>query len=226
MDNWLAQLLATDAPALPSSAVLQFGLHMGWGIVLAWLGALVMRRLLPPQNRMDARHATVAGLIGLSAWLPGAYSPAYWLGLAFQLPSMVSVCLCAGLLIHQFMPLRRVQSAIPASDRLVLALAVMGTVTGWALLLDTFAVLPVQLYGWGFSPAAAGCVALAVWVPWVVWGAGKRSARLGAWAAPVALVVFVVWRLPTGNVWDAVLDPWIWIALQVYLLRRLRKRSL
>jgi hypothetical protein len=31
--------------------------------------------------------------------------------------------------------------------------------------------------------------------------------------------VFGIWRLPTGNAWDAVLDPWLWLVLQGYLVR-------
>jgi hypothetical protein len=28
-------------------------------------------------------------------------------------------------------------------------------------------------------------------------------------------------RLPTGNVWDAVLDPWLWVLAQYLALRQL-----
>jgi hypothetical protein len=34
------------------------------------------------------------------------------------------------------------------------------------------------------------------------------------------LAVFVLLRLPTGNLWDALLDPWLWVALHVLALRR------
>jgi hypothetical protein len=34
------------------------------------------------------------------------------------------------------------------------------------------------------------------------------------------LLVHVVLRLPTGNVWDALLDPWLWAALQLAWLPR------
>jgi hypothetical protein len=39
-------------------------------------------------------------------------------------------------------------------------------------------------------------------------------------AVPVVALVFVVWRLPSGNVWDAILDPWAWLVLQGWLLAR------
>jgi hypothetical protein len=47
-----------------------------------------------------------------------------------------------------------------------------------------------------------------------------RPCNYLAWGGAVALMVFVLWRLPTGNVWDAVLDPWLWVALHFYLGRR------
>jgi hypothetical protein len=36
---------------------------------------------------------------------------------------------------------------------------------------------------------------------------------------PLALLLFVVLRLPTGNVWDAVVDPWLWLVAQCLALR-------
>jgi hypothetical protein len=38
------------------------------------------------------------------------------------------------------------------------------------------------------------------------------------------LALFVLLRLPTGNVWDALLDPWLWLLLQAdWLQRRVRR---
>jgi hypothetical protein len=34
-------------------------------------------------------------------------------------------------------------------------------------------------------------------------------------------LVFVSLRLPTGNLWDALLDPWLWLLLHAILLRRI-----
>jgi hypothetical protein len=107
------------------------------------------------------------------------------------------------------------------TDGQSLWLAGLGAVLGWALLLDSIAMLPMQMYAWGFSPWALGLVVLAALLPWV---AGRHTARPRGWMAvcvmPLAALVFVAVRLPTGNVWDAVLDPWVWLALQVWLARR------
>jgi hypothetical protein len=82
----------------------------------------------------------------------------------------------------------------------------------------------MQLYAWGFSPAALFLVVLLALLPWVFGG------PMAVWAvAAVAALVFVVWRVPSGNVWDALLDPWLFLALQVWVLKqglkRYKKRS-
>jgi len=220
LDNWFALLLATDAPALPSPTVMQLWLRLGWCAVLPWLGVVAMVRFAPVGARRGAWPITVAVSLALSAWLPGPYSPAYWLGLAFQAPSVVTALLCAGILAERLVPSAVARGPVPAPDRLKTAFAITGVVLGWALLLDTFALLPLQLYAWGFSPAAVGLVLAAAAVPWVVLGGGPQALRARTWVVPIALLVFAAWRLPTGNVWDAVLDPWLWFALHVYLIRR------
>ena len=98
-------------------------------------------------------------------------------------------------------------------------LTVLGVLIGWALLLDTLALLPVQLYAWGFSPVGAVLVLLLGLTPWLLMARAPGSG-LGAGVVLVAVLLFVLLRLPSGNVWDAVLDPWLWLALHVYVVRR------
>lgn len=224
-DSWLALMLATDAPALPSPFVMQLWLRLGWSAVLAWVGVVAMGRFAPVRARGGAWPITVAGLLAVSAWLPGPYSPAYWLGLAFQAPSVVTALLCAAVLVERLSPSSVAQGAATAPNRLKTAFAFTGVVVGWALLLDTFALLPLQLYAWGFSPAAVGLVVLVAAVLWVVLGGGPQALRARTWVVPIALLVFAAWHLPTGNVWDAMLDPWLWVALHVYLVRRIWVRN-
>ncbi|MDO8457909.1 MAG: hypothetical protein Q7T07_13485 [Burkholderiaceae bacterium] len=224
-DSWLALMLATDAPALPSPSVMQLWLRLGWSAVLAWVGVVAMGRFAPVRARGGAWPITVAGLLAMSAWLPGPYSPAYWLGLAFQAPSVVTALLCAGMLAERLVPSAGAQWSAPAPNRLKTAFAYAGLVLGWALLLDTFALLPLQLYAWGNSAAAVGLVVLVAAVLWVVLGSAPHPVRAHLWVVPMALMVFAAWRLPTGNVWDAILDPWLWVALHVYLVRRIWVRN-
>jgi len=227
--------LASHAPLLPTAGAMQLWLHLGWSVVLAWLAAWWVPR----------RPWLAALLAALWAWAPGAYSPAYWLGLAFQAPSVATVLLCAGGLAawaaQRFAPCPppaaqappgTEQNAVPPrrlADRRVLALAGLGALAGWVLLLDTFALLSAPIYAWGFSPLAVGLIALVAVLPWA-WGPAGGTAQ--GWrlaVVPLAVLVFVVWRLPGGNVWDAVLDPWLWLALQVQLARMVlncyKKRS-
>lgn len=219
MGNWLAQVLATDTPLLPTLDAMQLWRSLGWSVVLAWLGASAVGRWWPAKASGWQRPWTAALLPALWVWAPGGYSPAYWLGLVFQAPSGVTVLLCAGLLVERRVGTR---PSVAPVDRAGLVLAILAVLLGWALLLDTFALLPVQLYAWGFSPLAAGLVAVAALLPWVL---AQRPLRGTDWrmgVVPLAVLILVVWRLPSGNAWDAVLDPCLWLVLHGVLLVRFR----
>jgi hypothetical protein len=210
-------MVATDTPHLPSLGLAQLWSHLGWGLVVAWLGCVVVGWWEPHR----AMLLTVAAALLASMWLPDPWSPAYWLGLAFQLPSLVLVLLSVRLLLRRLRkpPPPWATRRPPQPTRGLAPLAFAGVLLGWALLLDAFALLPLPgaLYAWGFSPLAVALVA------WVSLGLVLSSTQVGsrptAWAVPLAVVAFVALRLPTGNVWDAVLDPWLWLGLHGYLLR-------
>lgn len=104
----------------------------------------------------------------------------------------------------------------------VVTLALVAVVLGWLLLLDTLAQLPVALYALGFGAPALAVVALGSFLPLLQADAAKR---VSAWLPPLAVLLYVVLRLPTGNVWDAVLDPWLWLGLHGHLLWVVLKRS-
>jgi hypothetical protein len=203
-----------SAPALPSLWLMQLWLPLGWAVVLAALVVLASVRC--------TRHRGVVWglplLVALWTLWPGEWSPAYWLGLAFQAPSAMLVLLSAWL---GGGALRGTRMAAPPPSG-AMALVVAAVVLGWALLLDSFAQLPVALYGLGFASPALAVVALLSLLPLLQAGA---ATRMSTWLAPLALLLFVLLRLPTGNVWDAVLDPWLWLGLQGYLLRAVLKRS-
>jgi hypothetical protein len=107
-------------------------------------------------------------------------------------------------------------------------LGATGFVLGWMLLLDTLAWLPVSVYAWGFGSAALGAVAVFVTLLWVVSGTAGVNRMAPGLVGPVpilcVLTLFVLTRLPTGNLWDALIDPWLWIALQVgWLISAVRR---
>jgi hypothetical protein len=231
--NWIHALeswWALGVPLLPSAALMQWALPLCWGVVLAWLGFWAVGQCWP--TRWESAGAAVwaqrSKAILLAAWalMPGSYSVSFWLGLAFQIPSITTVLLCAGLLWAQWrqgsgvsvtLPFDAVRSSVWAGY------AVGGVFLGWVLLLDTFAVLPLQLYAWGFSPAAPVLVMVMVLLPWV-FARGAQPFFSAQLLLPIAVLLFVLLRLPTSNVWDAVLDPGLWIALHGVALRMALRR--
>jgi hypothetical protein len=206
----------SGAAALPAFALQQGWLPLGWGLVLAallrWLAERVVARAAVPAPDRVKRGLPWWLAVAVLLWclLPGPLSVSYWLGLAFQAPSVLAVVLAVNALWRAWR--RPVANLSPGAAWGWWLLALLG----WVLLLDTFAWWPVSLYAWGFGPQALGLLLLASLLPGVVLGWRRHRA---VWAMPTALLLFVVLRLPTGNVWDAVLDPWLWLVAQCLALR-------
>jgi hypothetical protein len=93
---------------------------------------------------------------------------------------------------------------------------------GWLLALEVFQVWP---HGWA-SLFALGFEPLALWSVLLVTVLAVWRYSSGAWRWPIFLMlgVFVVLRVPTGNLWDALLDPFVWVGCQVVVLRRFMRR--
>lgn len=150
-----------------------------------------------------ARRATViavAALVVLMA-LPGAASPAYWLTLVFQYPSGLLVGFSAVSLYARWHG-RSARFAMPAGLALPLALA------GLVLYLDAFGVLALGLYGGGFAGLAPllACAAACASAFAIVRGHDASSAA----AVLIGVLPYSLLRLPSGNLWDALLDPLLW----------------
>lgn len=205
-------------PLLPHPAVQYVATHFGWGLVLAALLLWAARRWT---GMGRTGHAVLAVLAFGSCFLPGALSTAHWLGLAFQAPSLCTALICATLLRAQ---LRK--ETLPSAALVVELLPVLisGVALGWLLLLDTLALLPVQLYAAGFHPLASGVLLLLGLLPGILHGA---TAWRNEWVRvlPAAIVLFLLSRWPSGNVWDAVLDPWLWLFLNGFVIRNIWKRK-
>ncbi|MBZ2206610.1 hypothetical protein [Massilia soli] len=173
--------------------------RLSWSIVLATTVAL----LLPPALRQSRR--VVLGLLAMACLvmaLPNEASPAYWLVLAFQWPSGVLLGLCL-LTLSRAWPGAGDVTPMPAGLAAVIA------ITGTALYLDAIGLLSLGMYYWGFGPFAAPLVALAA-IAGCALAAVLGRARPHALVAVGALALFSVLRLPTGNPWDALLDPLLW----------------
>lgn len=194
-----------------------FGLIVSWAIVLGALGVWLSRKW-PRRYRL-----ALVGLLMLLTLMPGAWSPDYWLGLAFQAPSVVSVGICLYGVVELLLSRRDRPSRLalsPSQIRALHGLALVGIVLGWLLLLDTLALLPVPIYTWGFSAAGITGVALLSVLPWIFWPQSP-GARLVTLLALLVLTIHVLTRLPDGNLWDALIDPLLWVALQLILLGRM-----
>lgn len=214
--TFLDALISTQTPALPAPALMRMAQPLSWAIVLAcivmWVGERWPRRL----------QRGLAGLLFVWTLIPGAVSPAFWLGLAFQMPSLMSTVIC-GVSLVLILRTRSCSLSDPAQVRALQWAGLGGVLLGWLLLLDTFAVFPVSLYAAGFSPAAAGVVALMAALPWMLVGP-RHPWRVVSYLLGTVLLLSVLLRLPTGNVWDALLDPLLWVALQLgWLLRGWRR---
>ena len=221
----LNSFLSVDNPMLPSPPAMRVALYLVWAIVLG-AGTLLLAGRLARPYRLGLALAVMAWTL-----LPGPNSPAYWLGLAFQTPSLMNAMI--GLAWFSGLARRAPGSGAAAPRPQVLALKILlvaGVVLGWVLLFDTLAWLPVSVYAWGFSSAAVAAVVVCATLLWVVWGAAPASPAAsglpGFLLLLSVLTLFVLSRLPTGNLWDALLDPWLWVALQIGLLISVARRLL
>ncbi len=196
--------LSSGNALLPGATVTWLSMHLGWAIVLGAV-TLQLASRLPTRGRW-----TLASLVWLWTLLPGAASPAFWLGLAFQSPSLMGVVFCIAWLWPRPGPVAGAvdlrATADSGSQKVLLLLAV---VLGWVLLLDTLAWFPVSIYAWGFGSAAVALALLAAALLWLLSGSRATVSLLAV------LALFVLTRAPSGNLWDALLDPLLWLALQL-----------
>ena len=134
-------LVSIEVPLLPSAAVMWLNLYAGWSIVLL-SGFLLIAGKLAPGLRWG-----LSLLLMLWILWPGTSSPVYWLGLAFQSPSLTSLVICLGGILQIT---RRRQGRpdflLEPDLRALRMLSAMGIVLGWLLLLDTMALLPFSIY--------------------------------------------------------------------------------
>ena len=218
-----------SASITPSLSMLSVGMHLGWALTLG-AGAVFLLRTAKVTNVTSRR--IVALLIVLLCLLPNEWSPSWWLGLAFQTPSLTLQSLC-GLYLFQHLRTQHGTTAplsgsttAPLQSRWPLGLLLVAIIAGWVLALDTFAVFDIALYAIGFTPYA---VLAALFFACLLQLISARSAhaqntrhyRELASIVLIATVIHVLFRLPTGNLWDALLDPWLWImahGLAIYVV--------
>ena len=195
--------------------------ELEWQIIYgraAWAVALTALAItFWPRSWRLSRSTIVFLLVGAAALkaLPNEASLAYWVGLALQWPSGALIGLCL-IKLHSAWQGKPESTAMPPS------LAVLIALTGGALYLDAIGWISQGFYYWGFSPYGAPLTALFLAVTCSV-AAVRGHARPQALALLLALVIFAVLRLPTGNLWDALLDPVLWAWALVSLGSRCRR---
>jgi hypothetical protein len=202
-------------PHLPDAWVQRMGMGVLWGVVLAWLVLSCLRGMRLKLN-VRKQWAVVLVVMVLSMW-PGAASPSYWLGLSFQSPSLVLAGVAAYGVWAQLVPDPGMQGPWMARGALATWLCCLGVALGWLLMLDTLAFWPRSVYALGFGSAALIAVALCVMALGGLAVRTHRPVPVGVLA--VVLLVFALTRLPSGNVWDVLSDPLLWVGLHLKLMR-------
>jgi len=198
--------------------------EMTWQIIygrLAWaIVAVTLIAALWPARWQLGRKMTGALLLGgvALAVLPGQASLAYWLGLAVQWPSGLLTGLCVVKLVLAWQGKRDLHVMTPM---LALPLAVAGCI----LYLDAMGLVSLGLYYRGFGPLAAPLAGLIIAAACAL-AAMRGKAQAQALALLIAVVLFAVLRLPSGNLWDALLDPLVWGWALFALLRQGWRRLL
>ncbi len=219
-----------SASITPSLSMLTIGMHLGWALTLG-AGAVLLLRTTKVTNVTSRR--IVALLIALLCLLPNEWSPSWWLGLAFQSPSLTLQGLC-GLYLYQHLKIQPATTIpLPESTTTTgeapwpLGLLLVAIIAGWILALDTFALFDIALYAIGFTPyAVLAALFFACLLQLISARSGHAQSTLHyrelAAIVLIATLVHLLLRLPTGNMWDALLDPWLWVIAHVVAVSRLR----
>jgi hypothetical protein len=188
---------------LPQAVFLPLWVKLSWAVVVS---AVVLR--LTSRLKASLWFAAVVCVVLL---LPHTPASGY-LALAFQTPSLVLMAWA----MWCWADVLQMRSPVVTTPTSV---AWMGVLLGWALVADTLNYWPawfdLQLYALGFTSTGLWLV-LAATAAVLLWVQPPKR-----WVFSVAAVMaaYVLLRLPTGNAWDAVLDPFVWLALHVQLWR-------
>ncbi|MEY4370119.1 MAG: hypothetical protein RL564_2069, partial [Pseudomonadota bacterium] len=141
-----------SAAITPALSVLSVGMHVGWALVLGAISVWLLQTF-----SIKLRRAVAVAVI-LLCLIPNAWSPSWWLGLAFQTPSLILQGLC-GLYLYRGLQAHSASStalddsaASQIKLRWPLGLLLPAIIAGWILALDTFALFGISFYPIGFTP--------------------------------------------------------------------------
>lgn len=202
---------------LPSLFVADVMRTLAWTLTLGFALAHLTRRF------RSGPTARVAWVLASGVLLLLVAPIKLSLSLAFQTPSLMTQLMLLLWMIYGEQP--NPISAC-AEDRNRQSWVYLGGVLlGWLLLLDTLAVFPLQglamsnfsLYQWGFTwPAQVSVLVVLAGLCFVA----PALSGLGL----LAVAIFIATHAPTGNLWDALLDPMLWVYCHVKWLGAMRVR--
>jgi hypothetical protein len=207
--------------ALPSLVVQAVFRHLGWTLALAVVLALLMPK------RWAQRWWWGLGL-GVASNLPILSEVNSALALSFQTPSLLSQGLLACAL---WRGLRPSAAGTHAPDVSPVPMPMWGwaitALLGWVLLLDTLGWGGTFIYAWGFGPAMPVAVLLgcAAALAWAAWHPQPAHQTRWLWQLAGAMGLFVLTRGPSGNAWDAISDPWLWLVASGLCAAQLWRRT-
>lgn len=191
---------------LPPLALQQLFHAVIWLAVLSWLGV----QCLPSYDRRWRWViCSAAALLVLLVWQ--SVLPA--LGMVFQTPSLMTLCACLAVAWSDIKGPSARLFGNHTDTRLSPLLWFAVVLVGWCLLLDAFGMLPWDIYSLGFDHQL-------LWLAWWLSGLWITIAYLLSlpdWHAKAATCwllatgLFVATHAPSGNVWDAWLDPGLWL---------------
>jgi hypothetical protein len=228
-----------NTPLLPSALAYGLYLHVAWALVAACAVLMLSRAVLTrwgvvhdhqDQHRKLLWAWSLAAATALWAIFPAPYGLSATLALAMQSPSLILVVLVCIQLVQQWRQDAPLAALAPAPAKATyldparsgswpLAVLLTLLVLGWALVVDTLNLWPAvfnpALYAWGFTSAALWSVLAAAAVLLLIYKATWPMV-LTSFAV---LLVYALFRLPTGNVWDALLDPFVFVILHVKCLK-------
>jgi hypothetical protein len=196
---------------LPALLRQQF-FHAGcWWVVLVWLSTTCLQVGRWPMRVLFFATLWTLLLVAFPVILSG-------LGLAFQTPALWTVTLCIVSLWSSAFMNDSIKSLNKKSSAWTWCLVAL---IGWVLMLDSFGLLKWDVYAIGFNKDL-------LWVVWLIastWAVWSWSTRQALWMQQAAITfciataVFIVMRVNTGNVWDAWVDPWLWLYAHLQMIK-------
>jgi hypothetical protein len=186
--------------------------YLSWALILLWVGVQAVLRLAPSVEvaRQSWKAWLVPGLLGAVLVL-AALPTAVFLRSAFGDPAISTAFLAGWVVWARLRPVHhRIEAYSGEHDRMVVwrrRLAAIIAMTGAVLYGSALGPVDVDLYAWGYTRAGSMWILVAV----ALFSLMARQVRSAiSWAMPIACIAFGLGLTVSTNLWDALIDPWLW----------------